>query len=520
VISPILSFGGNPVAFVQNSNVGGATLVLLKWARSAVGRTLTAGVTSGSVNFTVTSGTLVATDVGAQISGTGIPAGDTIASVTSGTAGTLATAATTTASETLTVTTETPSTPGVPPTVAAGSFSACTAPCMTLLPFDQTTVGTDSNSSPFVDYATGTLYVGDDNGYLHKFTNVFTASGAPAETVGGAWPIEVNLTSSNLTGPVYNASAYSGTTVTPQVFVADQTGHLYGFNASSGALVGESNQLSGSGSTVGIADAPLVDGVANNVYASVGYDGNTATGADCDTTGCEGVFRFSVNSTSAGTNPGNLTIAAAPATICSTTSNNSTSWSVGTVCGVESTFGIGSTSFALYDGSFDQTYYTQATEGSGGNLWTCADYASTSGVKLMSSPISSTGFGTTGVIQVATNVIKPLTSGAATCSPVTEIYNTATSTDWIFLSVTANGNQTGTVCSGTPGACLYNFNINATPTAATAGIATAGGSSGIVIDNTSSAAGASQIYYSPLGSQACGTGGTGGCAVQAAQSAP
>ena len=51
----------------------------------------------------------------------------------------------------------------------------------------------------------------------------------------------------------------------------------------------------------------------------------------------------------------------------------------------------------------------------------------------------------------------------------------------------------------------------------------AGGTSGIVIDNTVGAAtqaGASQIYFSTLSNQTCTTSGTsGGCAVQASQSA-
>lgn len=44
-----------------------------------------------------------------------------------------------------------------------------------------------------------------------------------------------------------------------------------------------------------------------------------------------------------------------------------------------------------------------------------------------------------------------------------------------------------------------------------------GGTSGIIMDNTVGSGGASQVYYSILGSQACGSGGTGGCAVQAPQ---
>jgi len=57
---------------------------------------------------------------------------------------------------------------------------------------------------------------------------------------------------------------------------------------------------------------------------------------------------------------------------------------------------------------------------------------------------------------------------------------------------------------------------------ATNALPEAGGTSGIVIDNTvgsGTLGGASQIYFSTLGNQACGTSGTGGCAVQASQQA-
>ena len=57
-----------------------------------------------------------------------------------------------------------------------------------------------------------------------------------------------------------------------------------------------------------------------------------------------------------------------------------------------------------------------------------------------------------------------------------------------------------------------------------AGLPASGGTGTIIIDNTSSAAGASQIYFSTLSSETCGgngtTGtGTGACAVQASQAA-
>jgi len=57
---------------------------------------------------------------------------------------------------------------------------------------------------------------------------------------------------------------------------------------------------------------------------------------------------------------------------------------------------------------------------------------------------------------------------------------------------------------------------------ATANFASAGGTSGIIIDNTvgtGTLAGASQVYFSTQGNQTCGASGPGGCAVQASQSA-
>ena len=53
---------------------------------------------------------------------------------------------------------------------------------------------------------------------------------------------------------------------------------------------------------------------------------------------------------------------------------------------------------------------------------------------------------------------------------------------------------------------------------ATASLAAAGGTGGIIIDNVATFGGASQIYFSTQSNQLCGSGGTGGCAVQASQS--
>ena len=58
--------------------------------------------------------------------------------------------------------------------------------------------------------------------------------------------------------------------------------------------------------------------------------------------------------------------------------------------------------------------------------------------------------------------------------------------------------------------------INAGPWPS-ANLTLAGGTGGVIVDGTSTATGASQIYFFTQGNQACTTGGTGVCAVQAAQ---
>jgi len=372
----------------------------------------------------------------------------------------------------------------------------------------------DGISAPFYDYLHDIAYVGDAFGNLHMFTGVF--GGAPGEATSGGWPISVS--SKALTSPVYD----SGTS--NDIFVADSGGFLYSYTTAGGAVM-KSSQLAVTGST-GIVDGPLVDSSTEFVYVFVGDDENTNTSGayDCENSGgCNGVFQFSAGNTTMGTG------------VC--TSTSATTWS-GSNCGKESVFGIGLANTVLYDGSFDQIYFSGT--GTTGNLWSCGSNGSTGtpAPKLLYTTMSA--FVPSGdVIGIAANDINPLTSASATCSPVTEVFGSGGSTDdYIFLGVTNDGNQSKTACSGagSAGACLYNFEVSTNgtsttvPTAATAGLAAPGGTSGISIDNTvasSTLAGASQIYFSTLGSESCGGNsngsagvGTGGCAVQASQTNP
>lgn len=266
----------------------------------------------------------------------------------------------------------------------------------------------------------------------------------------------------------------------------------------------------------GIVDGPLVDSSAEQVYAFVEEDMNAsnsslspcgcATGSPCPKLlACQGVIRL-------------------PAVFTASTEFT------------ESSLGIFSTN-TIYAGAFDNQYWSNGT----GNLYVNAYAAGSASSpytpyepKLAEIPITTSGFSTSAcqsgtgtltncsALECATK-IDTMASAAAVGSPVTEILNG--STDYIFTSVSANSSISGLSGCATGNACVYSWNATSTlgsGAAPAAGLSIAGGTSGIIVDNTSSTAEASNIYFSTLGtSGTCATSGivtSGGCAVQAAQS--
>jgi hypothetical protein len=361
--------------------------------------------------------------------------------------------------------------------VTNAAYRTCTAPCMTRITFNGS--HNDSHSAPFYDYTPGsdTLYVGEDplttgsTSQLHKFTGVFL--GSPAEEVANGWPVVV--ASAQLAGPTYDANSkivfvtasYDGAGNGARLHAVAQT--------STTTSVTNSIQLGPTANpgTALTVDSPIVDSTAEQVYVFIGSDavlgGGTTSGG-----GNALVYQFPT---------GNIT-GATPTTVAVGS---------GTSSGIE-----------LFDGDFDNGWSTTET----GHLYVCGN---TGGAPtLYQIPITS------GIMGTTSAAIKALTSTTTTtsCSPVTEFFNSPT--DWLFMSVTALGNLS--TCTG---ACVYSFNATTSTSVTNAGgIASAGGSSGIVVDNSaSSPAGASQVYFSTLSNQTCvTTGGTGGCAIQAAQS--
>lgn len=107
----------------------------------------------------------------------------------------------------------------------------------------------------------------------------------------------------------------------------------------------------------------------------------------------------------------------------------------------------------------------------------------------------SVGF-TGGVMNsTADSTTAALATGTADASPVTEFYNATLGKDFIFVGVTDN--CVATVNAGT-GGCVMSLDITGgfpTVNASSTALHATGGTTGIIVDNDSSAVEASSIYY-------------------------
>jgi len=362
----------------------------------------------------------------------------------------------------------TPTLPVTLTAVAASAYRGCTAPCMVTLAFGGN--HNDTFSAPYYDYSSDTAYVGDDSGNLHKFTGLF--AGTPAEA-GSPWPVSLSATN-KLSSPVYD-------NVTGNVILGDFGGVLYSVTASSETV----NKTISVGDA--IADAPLVDSSAGKLYAFV------TTSSDINP-GDNAVYELSTNFTS-------ITGASAQPV------------------------GTGGAGYYLYDGIFDNVYYSSAT--STGNLYVVGNTGVTTGANLYKIPITNSVMGT----PVAVVSGLSFAGGARPWpSPLNEFCNNGLSacttngtltnagTDYIFFSV-YRGTAAG--CTNTAGnGCVLSYNVSnpAAPSLSGSGlnVTTPGGNGcwptgGIVIDNsvpTGTLAGASQTYFLGLGSNSAG-GSTG-----------
>jgi len=367
--------------------------------------------------------------------------------------------------------------PNTPPNSASGAaYHTCvpTAPggggtvsnaCLYSIPFvnavtDTGGTGRINTSSPYYDYSDDLILAGDDDGNLHLFINVF--KGAAAEQTINGWPASVP-DGDALGSPIFDETS-------EHAFVGDAGGQLTYVTVGAGPGY---NLTAGVSWTVAagakIVDAPIVDSTTQRVFVFANSTAGAVVGED-DT------------SLTAGLRTGPLNVGADNTNL-------------------------------FHSGSFDNNYYASDTgAGTGtGNLYVCGN----NGTEPELVQIAVAG----GTIGAATDVFTAATANTE-CSPVTEFYNTPSTTDFLFFSVQANGNAF-TDCSGE--GCVYGANLSGASTVTISGAMPAsGGASGIIVDNDSTDTAASNVYFSWLGNDSatypCNGDTSGkGCTVQVSQ---
>ena len=337
------------------------------------------------------------------------------------------------------------------------------------LALGSSSTGTDTLSSPFVDFTTDKAYVGNDVGVLYRIKDVFctsnnpdcSGSNKPAPSLDSTWGTggAVTVCSGTLTAPVLDF-------VTLNVFVGCSDGKLYGFN-SSGAPLATPSITVGDGSALGgIVDPPIVDGVDGFVYVVSGSNGSSAVLTQASTTLAK-----------------------------------------------HTTVPVGADSvFNLHEPAFSNAYYTSPTA-AGALIYVAGYDAAGDQIELYAYCFNSSSVVSNcpGVTPAGPEAVSLNTQSGSQLeyAPLTEFYNSTTSTDLLFVTVLQNRNPN-----------IGVFNINSFPASATLAASTQEGSgtSGGIVDNNSSSAQASSIYFGALDTTAsCGAGGTGGCAVKLTQ---
>jgi hypothetical protein len=292
----------------------------------------------------------------------------------------------------------------------------------------------DTRSSPWVDYASHTAYVALDDGRLYKITGVF--SGTPTVVTTPPWPILIHL-NSYLSSPVLDST-------TGNIFLGAGNGRLYTVNVNTPGPV-TTIQVGRTGSTTpGILDSVMFDATGATVFTVTAND-NVLTGAAV----------VQVNATS-------------PFSVVTRVR-----------IGQGSSAGTG---VNLYDGDFDNNYFTSPATG---HMLICGTgTADTTPYRYL------LNFNASGVLQPGSST-QISTDATARCGPVTEYFNPNISggTDFFFWGVTKS-------CPTHAAGCVMALTNEATLT--TFGVT--GGTSGIIIDNDYvTKTGGSSIHFSSEG---------------------
>jgi len=302
---------------------------------------------------------------------------------------------------------------------------------------------TNTNSPLYIDYFNDAAYVGDDGGFLYKISPVF-GGGTPAQV----WKATL---AGKLTGPVLDQA-------NNVVLVGSSNGDLYSRKAADGTQAAAA-LIVGDGSTSGgIVDPPVIveEGIGVTTYAFA-------------TTGCD----------STSSNNGLLYEASETATtlVKLATENIGTASTIAGTCATNN----------LHSPTLDDAAYN----GTAGNDYVCGTQSSFfSGSGKVAPELYSFSFPSGGgAIGSGSSTTPSSMNSSDECSPIT--YFTSNSTSKIFMGMgySSQGTVNSYTVSGTGG-----FSA-ATSVTTPNGL---GGTSGIIVDNTSATAGLANVYFSGL----------------------
>ena len=468
--------------------------------------------------------------------------------------------------------------------VASTAYRNCTAPCMVEIPL-VTSHGVqldDRTSSAFPDYTHDILWVGSTVSWLHQIAGVFR--GNPAEVTTGGFPVQLNPGDpTTLSSPVYDYTSntvfvgdYGGYvySLNPNLVNVTQSAQIdHGAGIVAGPIVdGMAEQLyvfaSNDGTTLcagtgpcsavfqfsitaglalstkavvgtsAAAPAPLFDGAFDSAYeASSNASGNLYV---CGNTGgppilyqvpiSGGVMQAVV----AGPVISNATAACSPVTDLANPNatgfaNSEWLFASTTAGGLGSNCATGACLMNFGDAPWQHgTTYVAGQQVLDSNLE--IQNVLTGGTSGATHPTWSTTVGGNTTDGGVHWLNQGTLAASYTAWQALHLYTVNTtiidSNGYIELASSVAGlsgathpTWTTTLNANTTDALVTWKNLGP---AATASYASAGGTSGIILDNvvgSGTLAGASQIYFTTQGNQTCATGGTGGCAIQASQSA-
>lgn len=373
-------------------------------------------------------------------------------------------------------------------------------------------------ASPVLDATSGCVFVGDTTGFLYSVSSQIkgtVCNGGAFATFGHTG----NLGNGAANDGIFDAPIVDSTAGQVYAFVTHGGSVTTSFSVSADSSSVFPNTIIGTGGTGGtfttaeVGDSISGDGITGAdtiVLVSTFFNSAIITALPTCTNNnppytC-GPYTFTLTRTSSGNN-----------VIDRFATSTITSGSTGAGPAQSVYIGTGGTGFNLYSGTFDNIYFTSTNSASPvGNLYAIGDTATTGGAggaSLYQIPISGGAMG--GPLPVVTGLNA---TGYAWPSPLTEFNNNGT--DLLFFSVNAGASSIGgttTGCTGVAGSgCIFSYNITTTTPALIANSAlnvkTPSGTNGcwatdgIVIDNSAALAGAQQIYFVELNGGTAGSG--------------